>query len=106
MAFVLSATLMVLGVLGFQALPVREIPRIDSPVVSVITNYPGASAEVVDNEITEKIERVVAAVSGIKTIRSRSLEGTSSINIEFELSRDLETAANDVRDRVARILPA
>jgi multidrug efflux pump len=105
MAFVLSATLMVLGVLGFQALPVREIPRIDSPVVSVITNYPGASAEVVDNEITEKIERGVAAVSGIKTIRSRSLEGTSSINIEFELSRDLETAANDVRDRVARILP-
>ena len=105
LAFVLSAILLVLGMLGYQRLPVRELPQIDTPVVSINTNYPGASAEVVDNEITEKIERAVNGINGIKTIRSRSAEGNSNVNIEFEINRDVETAANDVRDRVARVLP-
>ena len=105
MAFVLSAVLIVLGVIGFQRLPVRELPKIDYPIISVFTTYPGASPEVVDNEITERIERVVTAISDIRTIRSRSSEGTSFVNIEFNVDRDLESAANDVRDRISRIAP-
>ena len=104
LAFVVSAMLLVLGVLGYQRLPIREIPRIDAPVVSVNTDYPGASAEVVDNEITEKIERTINSVEGIRIIRSRSSEGKSQVNIEFEISRDIDAAANDVRDRVGRVL--
>jgi len=104
LAFVLSALLVVFGYLGYDRLPVRELPRIDSPVVSVSTSYPGASAEVVDNEITERIERSVNGIEGIRTIRSRSREGVSSVSIEFEISRDIDAAANDVRDRVSRIM--
>ena len=104
LAFVVSAMLLVFGVLGYQALPVRELPKIDYPVVSVDTSYPGASAEVVDNEITERIEGVVNGIEGIKTIRSRSREGASSVSIEFEIDRDIDAASNDVRDRVGRII--
>lgn len=104
LAFVLSAVLVVFGLLGYDSLPVRELPRIDPPVVSVDTSYPGASAEVVDNEITERIESVVNGIEGIRTIRSRSREGSSSVSIEFELTRDIDGAANDVRDRVSRVV--
>ena len=104
MAFVLSAILMVFGYLGYEQLPVRELPRIDPPVVSVDTSYPGASAEVVDNEITERIESVVNGIEGIRTIRSRSSDGNSSVSIEFDLSRDIDSAANDVRERVSRVI--
>jgi multidrug efflux pump len=104
LAFVVSALLVVFGVLGYQSLPVRELPNIDFPVVSIDTRYPGASAEVVDNEITERIEGVVNGIEGIKTIRSRSREGSSSVSIEFDITRDVESAANDVRDRVGRII--
>ena len=103
LAFVLSALLIVFGWLGYDRLPVRELPNIDFPVVSVTTGYPGASAEVVDNEITERVESVVNGIEGIKTIRSRSREGSSSVTIEFEINRDIDSAANDVRDRVGRI---
>lgn len=103
LAFVLSALLIVFGVLGYRSLAVRELPRIDYPVVSVDTRYPGASAEVVDNEITERIEGVVNGIEGIKTIRSRSREGASSVSIEFDIDRDIDSASNDVRDRVGRI---
>lgn len=103
LAFVISAMLVVFGVLGYQRLPVRELPKIDYPIVSISTNYPGASAEVVDNEITERIEGVINGIEGVKTIRSRSREGTSSVSVEFEIDRDIDAASNDVRDRVGRI---
>ncbi|MQP64105.1 MMPL family transporter [Niveispirillum sp. SYP-B3756] len=103
LAFVISAMLVVFGVLGYEKLPVRELPKIDYPVVSISTNYPGASAEVVDNEITERIEGVINGIEGIKTIRSRSREGSSSVSVEFDIDRDIDSASNDVRDRVGRI---
>ncbi|WP_119677393.1 efflux RND transporter permease subunit [Indioceanicola profundi] len=104
MAFVLSALLVVFGVLGYERLPVRELPQIDYPIVSVETSYPGASAEVVDREITERIESVVNGIEGIKTIRSGSSEGSSNVSIEFDISRDVDSAANDIRDRVSRVI--
>lgn len=106
LAFVISAMLVVFGVLGYERLPVRELPKIDYPIVSISTNYPGASAEVVDNEITERIEGVINGIEGVKTIRSRSREGGSSVSVEFEIDRDIDAASNDVRDRVGRITDA
>lgn len=103
LAVVVSALLVVFGVLGYDSLPVRELPRIDYPTVSIDTSYPGASAEVVDKEITERIEGVVNGIEGIKTIRSRSREGSSSVTIEFDIDRDIDAASNDVRDRVGRV---
>lgn len=103
LAFVISAMLVVFGVLGYEKLPVRELPKIDYPIVSISTTYPGASAEVVDNEITERIEGVINGIEGVKTIRSRSREGSSSVSVEFEIDRDIDAASNDVRDRVGRI---
>jgi len=103
LAFVISAMLVVFGVLGYEKLPVRELPKIDYPIVSISTSYPGASAEVVDNEITERIEGVINGIEGVKTIRSRSREGSSSVSVEFEIDRDIDAASNDVRDRVGRI---
>lgn len=103
LAFVISAMMVVFGVLGYQSLPVRELPKIDYPVVSISTGYPGASAEVVDNEITERIEGVINGIEGIKAIRSRSREGSSSVSVEFDIDRDIDAASNDIRDRVGRI---
>lgn len=103
LAFVISAMLVVFGVLGYEKLPVRELPKIDYPIVSISTGYPGASAEVVDNEITERIEGVINGIEGIKTIRSRSREGSSSVSVEFNIDRDIDAASNDIRDRVSRI---
>lgn len=103
LAFVISAMLVVFGVLGYERLPVRELPKIDYPIVSISTSYPGASAEVVDNEITERIEGVINGIEGVKTIRSRSREGNSSVSVEFEIDRDIDGASNDVRDRVGRV---
>jgi multidrug efflux pump len=103
LAFVISALLVVFGVLGYERLPVRELPKIDYPIVSISTTYPGASAEVVDNEITERIESVINGIEGVKTIRSRSREGRSQVSVEFEIDRDIDAASNDVRDRVGRL---
>ncbi|WP_114395015.1 efflux RND transporter permease subunit [Oleisolibacter albus] len=103
MALVFSCLLVVFGVLGYNRLPVRELPSIDYPIVSVETAYQGASAEVVDNEITERVESAVNGIEGIKTIRSTSREGGSTVRIEFDIGRNIDAAANDVRDRVSRI---
>ncbi|BCW88913.1 Efflux pump membrane transporter BepE [Alphaproteobacteria bacterium SO-S41] len=103
-ATVLSLLLIAFGVLSFIGLPLRELPNIDPPVVSISTTYPGASADVVQSRITEIIEDQVAGIEGIDTITSRSRDGTSDVTIEFTLSRDIEAAANDVRDAVARVL--
>ncbi|HEY0967749.1 MAG TPA: efflux RND transporter permease subunit [Opitutaceae bacterium] len=100
---VASFIIVILGVLSFKSLPLREYPEVDSPTVSVSTSYPGASAEVVETKITEPLEKEVAAIEGIKLIRSSSSEQSSSITIEFDLDRDIDEAANDVRDRVNRV---
>jgi multidrug efflux pump len=103
-ATVISLLLIAFGVLSFQDLAVRELPDVDPPVVGIQTNYFGANAAVVETRVTQIIESAIAGVPGIKTIESTSSDGRSSITIEFLLSRDIDAAANDVRDRVSRIL--
>jgi multidrug efflux pump len=103
-ATVVSLLLIVLGVIAFTRLPLRELPDIDPPVVSISTNYTGASAAVMDTRVTKVIEDSVSGIEGVDTIRSTSRNGSSNINIEFTLQRDIESAANDVRDSVSRIL--
>ncbi len=101
-AMVASIVIVLIGLLSFGRLPVREYPLIDSPVVTVETNYRGASAEVVESKITEPLEKDIASIDGIRVIRSSSQEEQSRITIEFGLSRSVDEAANDVRDRVSR----
>lgn len=103
-AVVISLLIVVFGLLSFDRLALREYPDIDSPVVSISTHYPGASAEVVETKITQIIEDRIAGIEGIRAITSSSRDGVSRINIEFELSREIDNAANDVRDRVSRVL--
>ncbi|MDC4225016.1 MAG: efflux RND transporter permease subunit [Candidatus Manganitrophus sp.] len=101
-ATVMSLILILLGVISYTRLSVREYPKIDTPVVSVRTVYPGASAEIIESQITQPLEIALAGIEGIKTIKSVSREEVSQITIEFVLERDPDAAANDVRDRVAR----
>jgi multidrug efflux pump len=101
-ALVASILVVLVGLLSFGRLPVREYPLIDSPVVTVETSYRGASAEVIEAKITEPLEREVASIDGIRVIRSSSFEEYSRITVEFDVDRDVDEAANDVRDRVSR----
>ncbi len=103
-ATVISLVLVAFGVLSFNYLPLREYPDINPPLVSVSTTYPGAAAEVVETRITQIIEDQISGIEGIKLIRSSSRDGRSNINIEFELGMNVDQVANDVRDRVARIV--
>lgn len=103
-ASVLALILIVFGLVAFSRLSLREYPDIDPPVVSISTNYPGASASVVETRITQIIEDRIAGVEGVRFINSRSSDGRSNISIEFNITRDIESAANDVRDRVSGIL--
>lgn len=103
-AVVFSLLLVAFGLLAFDRLPLREFPNIDSPVVSVETIYRGASADVVESRITRVIEDRIAGVEGIRFIESASEDGRSNISIEFNADRDIDGAANDVRDRVSGIL--
>ncbi len=105
-ATVFSLLLVILGILSASRLPIRELPDVESPVVSIETNYLGAAADVVETKITQVIEERVAGLEGIAKITSQSVDGRSSINIEFDPSRGVDEAANDVRDRVARISSA
>ncbi|WP_295361757.1 efflux RND transporter permease subunit [Arenimonas sp.] len=102
-ATVMSLLLVVLGLIAFTRLTLRELPDIDPPVVSVEVAYPGASAAVVETRITQILEDAVAGIEGIETIESRSRNGQASVTIEFSLSRDIEAAANDVRDAISRV---
>jgi len=104
LAAVLSLLLIAFGLLSFDRLPLREYPDIDPPVVSIDTIYPGAAANVVETRITELIEDRVAGVEGIRFIDSKSEDGRSVINIEFSINRDIDAAANDIRDRVSTVL--
>jgi multidrug efflux pump len=101
LATVFSLLLIAFGLLSFQNLPLRELPDVDPPIVSVETTYIGASAAVIENRVTKPIEEQLAGLEGIHKIVAESSEGISRITVEFELSRDLDNAANDVRDRVA-----
>ncbi len=103
-ATVVSLLLIVFGIVAFFDLPLREYPDIDPPVVSIDTVYPGAAANVVETRITEIIEDRIAGVEGIKFIELSSEDGRSRVTIEFEVTRDVDAAANDVRDRVAGVL--
>ncbi len=103
-ATVISLLLVILGLAALSRLPVRQYPDIDSPVVSIETSYRGASAEVVETKVTQIIEDVIAGIEGIVKLTSSSRDERSEIRVEFVLSRDIDSAANDIRDRVARVL--
>jgi multidrug efflux pump len=103
-ATVISLMLIVLGLASLFKMPIREYPKIDPPIIQIVTTYRGASAPVVDNQITEILEGAVAGIEGIKSIQSQSRDERSQITLEFRLTRDVDSAANDVRDRVARAL--
>ena len=103
-ATVMSLLLVVLGVIAFTRLTLRELPNIDPPIVSVGVAYPGASAAVVETRITQILEDAVSGIEGIETVESRSRNGEASVTIEFSLSRDIEAAANDVRDAISRVM--
>ena len=103
LATMLNLALVVAGLVAIRELPVREVPDIDPPIVTVNTTYVGASAEVVETEVTERLEEAVNGIEGIKRLTSESREEFSSITVEFELWRDVDLAAQDVRDRVSRV---
>ena len=103
LATVMSLMLVLIGIISYQRLSVREYPNIDPPVVSVRTVYPGASAEIIESQVTRPLEESLAGIEGIKVMKSVNREEVSQITVEFTLGRDIEAAANDVRDRVARI---
>ena len=102
-AVVLSLLLLLLGLMAFDKLPVREYPDIDPPIVSVDVNYRGASAEIVEKKVTQPLEDAIAGVEGIEKMTSSSEDGEADIRLEFSLDRDVDSAANDVRDRVSRM---
>lgn len=102
LAIVMSIVIIIFGYIGFRTLGVREFPAIDPPVITVSTNYKGASAEVIESQITEPLEKAINGVQGIRSISSTSALGNSQISVEFDLGIDLETAANDVRDKVSQ----
>ncbi len=102
-AFVISALIMVFGFLGLRDLPLRELPDVDRPIVSVSAVFPGANAEVVENRVTQVIEDSLSGIEGVDTISSSSRDSSSRITIQFTLARDIEAAANDVRDAVSRV---
>ncbi len=102
LAIVMSLIILLFGVIGYKFLGVREFPAIDPPVITVRTSYTGASAEVIESQITEPLEKVINGIDGIRTISSTSAQGVSSITVEFNLGANLESAANDVRDKVSQ----
>ena len=102
LAVVLSLVIVIFGAIGFGFLGVREFPAVDPPVISVSTDYRGAAADVIESQITEPLEERINGVPGIRSLTSVSREGRSTITVEFELGVDLDTAANDVRDRVSQ----
>ena len=99
---VMTIIIIIFGVIGYSSLGVREYPSVDNPIISVNCSYPGANADVIENQITEPLEQNINGIPGIRSLSSVSSQGSSRITVEFELSVDLETAANDVRDKVSR----
>ena len=102
LATVMTLIIIIFGIIGYSYLGVREYPSVDNPIISVNCSYPGANADVIENQITEPLEQNINGIPGIRSLSSVSSQGSSRITVEFELSVDLETAANDVRDKVSR----
>jgi len=102
LASVMSIVILLFGIIAFSFLGVREYPAVDPPIITVSTSYIGASADVIESQITEPLEESINGIAGIRTLSSTSREGASSITVEFGIDIDLEAAANDVRDRVSR----
>lgn len=101
LATVMSIILVLFGVIGFSYLGVREFPSVDPPIITVTTNYPGANADIIESQITERLEESINEVQGIRTITSVSSDGRSTITVEFDLGNDMDDAANDIRDKVS-----
>ncbi len=104
LAIVLSIIIILFGLIGFKFLGIRDYPAIDPPNISVRTSYAGANADIIESQITEPLEQAINGIAGVKNITSSSSQGNSSINVEFELGGDLESAANDVRDKVSQAI--
>lgn len=102
LATVMTVIILLFGIIGYTYLGVREYPSVDNPIISVQCSYAGANADVIENQITEPLEQNINGIPGIRSLSSVSQQGSSRITVEFELSVDLETAANDVRDKVSR----
>ena len=102
LATVLTLIILLFGLIGYTFLGVREYPSVDNPIITVTCSYAGANADVIENQITEPLEQNINGISGIRSLSSVSQQGQSRITVEFELSVDLERAANDVRDKVSR----
>ncbi len=102
LAIVMSIIIVTFGLIGYKFLGVREFPSIDPPVITVRTSYTGAAAEVIESQITEPLEKALNGIEGIRSISSSSNQGNSQITVEFNLDANLESAANDVRDKVGQ----
>ena len=102
LATVFSIVILLFGAIGMTYLGIREFPSVDPPIISVSTSYPGANSDVIETQITEPLEQSINGIPGIRTLTSRSSQGRSEVTVEFELTVDLETAANDVRDKVSQ----
>ncbi len=102
LTIVINLAIILFGIIGFTYLGVREFPAIDPAQVSVRTSYSGANADIIESQITEPLEKSINAIDGIRNITSSSNQGSSNINIEFNLDKNLEEAANDVRDKVSQ----
>lgn len=104
LSIVISIILVLFGIVGFLNLEVREYPNIDPPIITVNTTYPGANSDVIEAQITEPLEQSINGIDGIRIMSSTSREQQSQISVEFDISKDIDAAANDVRDRVSRVL--
>lgn len=104
LASVLSIVIVLFGLIGLNYLGIREYPSVDPPIITVATSYVGANADIIESQITEPIEEAVNGIAGIRSINSVSRDGRSTLTVEFNLDIDLETAANDVRDKVSRVV--
>jgi multidrug efflux pump len=102
LATVMSVVIVVFGIIGYKFLGVRDFPSVDPPIITVTANYSGANADVIESQVTEPLEKAINGVQGIRNISSTSSVGVSRITVEFNLDADLETAANDVRDKVSQ----
>ena len=102
LAIVMNLIIILFGAIGYTFLGVREYPSIDPPVITVRTSYAGANADVIESQITEPLEKAINGIDGVRTISSSSNQGSSIITVEFNLSSNLEAAANDVRDKVSQ----
>lgn len=102
-ATVISLLLVTFGIISYTRLPLREYPNIDSPIITISTTYPGASASVVETKITQIIEGSVSGIEGLKTIESSSQDGQSMVSVEFQVNHDLDEATNDIRDKLSQV---